>query len=256
MSTAAATRRSYGSLEVVIHPDLDDLADAACAEAVAAIEADFARRGEAAIVLATGNSQLGFLARLCRADLDWSRISVLHLDEYVGIDEDHPASFRRYLRHHVVDKVAPKAFYGLRGDAVDLGAECARYSALLKACDPQLCVMGVGENGHLAFNDPPADFSTTAVVREVELDRASRLQQVGEGHFPDLAAVPERALSLTVPAMLAITHLIAIAPEQRKAEAIAAALDGPISPDCPASALRQASGAVLHLDQESASLLA
>ncbi|MDA8298048.1 MAG: glucosamine-6-phosphate deaminase [Actinomycetota bacterium] len=254
--SAAATRRSYGSLEVVIHPDLDDLADAACAEAVAAIAADFARRGEAAIVLATGNSQLGFLERLCAADLDWSRISILHLDEYVGIDADHPASFRRYLREHVVDKVAPKAFYGLGGDAADLSAECARYRALLKACDPQLCVMGVGENGHLAFNDPPADFSTTAVVHEVELDRACRLQQVGEGHFPDFDSVPTRALSLTVPAMLSMPHLVAIAPEQRKAQVIATALDGPISPDCPASALRQAAGAVLHLDEASASRLA
>ncbi len=256
MSTAGATRRTYGSLEVVIHPDLDDLADLACAEAVAAIEADVSRRGEAAIVLATGNSQLGFLERLCAADLDWSRITIFHLDEYVGIDEDHPASFRRYLREHVVDKVSPRAFSGLRGDAPDLAAECARYRVLLEKADPQLCVMGVGENGHLAFNDPPADFSTTAVVHEVALDRASRLQQVGEGHFPDLASVPTRALSLTVPAMLSMPHLVAIAPERRKAEVIATALDGPISPDCPASALRQATGAVLHLDEESASLLA
>jgi glucosamine-6-phosphate deaminase len=255
MSMTSVSRRRYGSLDVMIHPGPDSLAAAAAAQVAAAIQADVSTRGRSAIVLATGTSQLAFLDQLCRTDLDWSRISVLHLDEYVGIDEGNPASFRHYLRTHVVERVRPAAFHGLRGDAPDLAAECARYRALLAELAPAVCACGIGENGHLAFNDPPADLLTTAIVHEVLLDDACRMQQAGEGWFADVASVPARALSLTVPAILAMPVLVVVVPARRKAAAVAAALEGPITADCPASALRRAAHAVLHLEPASASRL-
>lgn len=247
----------YDELQVVIHPDSRALAEAAAAQASEVIAKALHDEGRAAIVLATGNSQLEFLDRLCAADLDWSKVSILHMDEYVGIPEEHPASFRRYLLEHVVERLSPgpAAFHGLRGDADDLEAEMGRYEALVGQERPCLCALGIGENGHLAFNDPPADLSTSTVVRQVTLDRACRQQQVGEGYFPDLESVPRRALTLTVPTLLATPHVVGVVPERRKALAVKAALEGPLTPDCPASALRRAGNAVLHLDPDSASAL-
>jgi glucosamine-6-phosphate deaminase len=180
------------------------------------------------------------------------------MDEYVGIGEEHPASFRRYLLEHIVEPLAPNgpaAFYGIRGDAADLADEMRRYEALLRHERPCLCVLGIGENGHLAFNDPPADLSTSALVHQVTLDRACRQQQVGEGHFPDLDSVPRHAITLTVPALLAIPTVVGVVPERRKATAVRAALEGPVTPSCPASSLRHAANAVVHLDRQSASQL-
>jgi len=249
-----STRR-YGELEVVVHQSAEALGRGAAGRAAAAIRKEVDSRGRAAVVLATGNSQRGFLASLTSFELPWEKVSILHMDEYVGISEDHPASFRRYLREHIVEPVQPAAFYGIEGDAPDLEAELRRYEALLRAQEPCLCVLGIGENGHLAFNDPPADFHTTELVHEVTLDEACRRQQVGEGYFPDVAVVPARALSLTVPALLAPPTVIAVVPEARKAAAVRNTLEGPVSPACPASALRGAPNASLHLDPDSAGLL-
>jgi glucosamine-6-phosphate deaminase len=167
--------------------------------------------------------------------------------------ETHPASFRRYLREQLVDHVHPRAFFGMRGDAVDVEAEITRYTDLLHCHQPTACVMGIGENGHLAFNDPPADFNTTATVHVVNLDEACRRQQVGEGHFASLDEVPRQALSLTIPALLRPSHLLVVVPEARKAAAVKAALLGPVTPDCPASILRTCAHARLFLDADSAS---
>jgi glucosamine-6-phosphate deaminase len=243
----------YGKLQVVVHEDRDSLAASAADGAARVLRQAMAARGRAAIMLATGTSQLQFLARLAEEDLDWSKISVLHLDEYVGLSEDHPASFRRFLTTHVVEAVHPAAFYGIRGDAPDLAGEVARYRALLGRERPDLCVLGIGENGHLAFNDPPADFCTDEVVHEVTLDTRCRQQQVDEGFFPHIGAVPARALTLTVPALLSPPAVLGVVPERRKAAAVRAALEGPVAPDCPASALRTAPHAVLHLDWDAAS---
>ena len=177
------------------------------------------------------------------------------MDEYLGIDEQHPASFRRVLHDQLVAALRPQAFHGIRGDAEDVEAELERYSALLAAQPPVACVMGIGENGHLAFNDPPADFTIVRTIQVVTLDEACRRQQVGEGHFARLEEVPRHAISLTIPALLAPRHVLVIAPEKRKAAAVRAALEGPLTPDCPASILRTAAHARLFLDRASAALL-
>jgi glucosamine-6-phosphate deaminase len=211
--------------------------------------------GEAAVIFATGNSQLSFLKALSEhPEIPWSKISAFHMDEYLGMSEDHPASFRRFLREKLTDVFHPKAMYGLRGDAPDIAAELARYKALLDVHQPVLCVLGIGENGHLAFNDPPADFRTTKTIHVVNLDETCRRQQVGEGHFATLDDVPKQALSLTVPALLKPAHVMAIVPEARKAQAVKAALEGPLTENCPASILRTHAHVKLYLDQESASL--
>ncbi len=214
---------------------------------------EIAARGEAAVILATGNSQLPYLAVLRELPgIAWEQVTILHMDEYLGMRAEHPASFRRFLREQLVDVVQPRAFHGMAGDATDIDAELARYTALLEVHQPVACVLGIGENGHLAFNDPPADFNTDLLVHVVMLDDACRRQQVGEGHFATLDDVPARALSLTIPALLRPAHVLAVAPERRKAEAVRAALLGPISPMCPASILRTMPHVTLYLDRDSA----
>jgi glucosamine-6-phosphate deaminase len=212
--------------------------------------------GRASVILATGNSQVAFLQALCAClDLPWDRITVFHMDEYVGIAADHPASFRRYMHERLVDLVRPRAFYPINGDALDTKAELRRYAALLAAEPPALCVMGIGENGHLAFNDPPADFDAAERIQVVRLSDASRYQQVGEGHFATVGDVPSHAITLTIPTLLAPERVLVVVPEERKAEAVLAALEGPISPACPASILRRTPGVTIILDPDSAALL-
>ncbi|HEY0540229.1 MAG TPA: glucosamine-6-phosphate deaminase [Actinoallomurus sp.] len=253
---AAVWERRYGQLPAAAYPSADALGVAA-ADAFAATVGDALRsRPTVAVILATGNSQLPFFAALRnRSDIDWSRIDVFHMDEYLGMSPDHPASFRRYLHEQLVDGVGPRAFHGMRGDAEDTQKEMARYSALLDEYEPLVCVLGIGENAHLAFNDPPADFTTDELVRLLELDEACRRQQWGEGHFPTLDAVPRQALSLTVPALLRPSHVFALVPEKRKAEAVRSALMGPVTPQCPASILQETPHARLFLDTEASSLL-
>jgi glucosamine-6-phosphate deaminase len=177
------------------------------------------------------------------------------MDEYLDMSDEHPASFRRYLREELVDHVHPLAFYGMKGDAADVDAELSRYAALLAEHQPVACVLGIGENGHLAFNDPPADLYTDQDIHIVELDQQCRQQQVNEGHFSTLERVPKQAISLTVPALLKPSHVLAVVPEARKAAPVKAALEGPVTPDCPASILRTQAHAKLYLDRESSSLL-
>jgi glucosamine-6-phosphate deaminase len=251
MSTAI-----YEQLRVQFFDTIEQLAAAAADDLSAVLRQVIAAQGEAAAIFATGNSQLMFYDQLCaRGDIAWERVTVFHMDEYLGLSELHPASFRRYMREHLVDRVRPRAFYGIDGNASDVARELERYAGLLAAHRPVACVMGIGENGHLAFNDPPADFDTPSIIHVVTLADSCRRQQVGEGHFARLDDVPQRALSLTVPALLAPPHVLVIAPESRKAAAVQAALEGPVSPDCPASILRTASHARLYLDRDSAALL-
>lgn len=208
------------------------------------------------VILATGNSQITFLDALTRrADVPWARVSIFHMDEYVGLPVSHPASFRRFLTDHLVASVQPRAFHGIDGNATSLATEMRRYHALLAADPPSLCVMGIGENGHLAFNDPPADFDTSEPIRVVELADASRRQQVGEGHFVAIEDVPLRAITLTIPTLLAPERVLVLVPERRKAEAVRSALTGPVSPDCPASILQRSRGVTILVDGDSASFL-
>jgi glucosamine-6-phosphate deaminase len=227
----------------------------AAARAVADVLRDrLARDGRAAVVFASAPSQNEFLAALRdEPGIDWSRITAFHLDEYVGISPDHPASFRRFLVDRLFAHVEVAAFHGLDGQASDLAAECARYAALLRREAPTLAILGIGENGHLAFIDPPVcDFAEPADVRAVDLDETCRRQQVNDGCFPSLDAVPRTALSLTVPLLMRVPRAVAIVPGPAKRAAVAAALQGPVTTACPASILRRHRDATLFLDEDSA----
>ena len=245
------------SLNARIMPSASELAHVAALEARRSLMETLARQGSAAAILATGNSQLVFLDLLVQAGgVDWSKVTLFHMDEYLGLAHDHPASFRRYLKERAAERLRPKAFHYLEGDAAEPIRECERYTRLLKAQPIDLCCLGIGENGHIAFNDPPvADFEDPLWVKLVKLDNACKQQQVGEGHFPALEAVPAYAITLTIPALLSAREMICLVPESRKASAVRNALRGPISNSCPASILRRHPQATLFLDSDSASLL-
>jgi glucosamine-6-phosphate deaminase len=244
----------HRAMRVVVYRDLPSLAHAAAEHAAATITEALDARGTASAMFASGNSQLEFLDRLMGLDVDWAKVVCFHMDEYCGINGDHPASFRHYMRERIVERVHPAAFHEILGDASDLDAECARYAALLRDHPLDLCCLGIGENGHLAFNDPPvADFDDPADVKVVELDEACRQQQVGEGHFASLDAVPRSAITVTIPALLRADVVLAIVPELRKREPVRRALVEPVSTDCPASVLRTRDNVTLYLDPESAS---
>ncbi len=253
-----STPTHVDQLEVRVFPDARQLAVAAADDAADAINRAVAARGIANVMLATGNSQVAFLDVLThRRDVDWSRVVGFHMDEYAGMTPDHPASFRRYMRERVVRRVNLGAFHEIGGDAPDLDTEAARYTALLGHHPLDLCCLGIGENGHLAFNDPGvADFDDPRDVKVVELDAVCRAQQVGEGHFAALDDVPTHAVTVTIPALLRAGRVLAIVPEERKAEPVRRALEGPLSTECPASILRLKPHATLYLDAGSSSLLA
>jgi glucosamine-6-phosphate deaminase len=243
-------------VNVCVFDEMRALARAAADDAVAAIAAAVADRGTAHVMLATGNSQLAFLDELVTRDVDWSSVIAFHMDEYVGLSPSHPASFERYMCERVAARVPVREFHYLQGDASDADAEAARYAALLAEYPLDLCCLGIGENGHLAFNDPPvADFEDPRDVKIVELDAACRQQQVGEGHFATIDDVPARAITVTIPALLRARRVLAIVPEARKAVPVAAALEGPVTTACPASILQTQDHATLYLDRDSASLL-
>jgi glucosamine-6-phosphate deaminase len=246
----------YDKMQVNIYDSNETLGAAAADELAQVLRSTIAERGEALIIVATGNSQLSFMKALrTKQGIAWDKVTVFHMDEYLGMSDQHPASFRRYIREQLNDVVHPRMFYGIGGDAEDVEAELARYASLLEEHDPVACVLGIGENGHLAFNDPPADFDTNKMIHIVTLDERSRLQQVGEGYFATLDEVPKQAVTLTVPALLRPPHVLAVVPEARKAPAVKAALEGPVTPDCPASILRTMPHVTLYLDRDSASLL-
>jgi glucosamine-6-phosphate deaminase len=249
----AARSFNVDALNVRVFNTLDDLAADAAHEVNEFLRATLREKGSAAAILATGNSQIQFLKRLVALEgVDWSKITLFHMDEYLGIDANHKASFRRYMRERVQTLVKPKAFHFLQGDSDLPLDECERYESLLKAQPIDLCCLGIGENGHLAFNDPPvARFEEKHWVKLVKLDDPCKLQQVKEGHFPSLEAVPPYAYTLTIPALCAARKMICISPEKRKAEAVRNALQGPISTDCPASILRKQKHCTLLLDHDS-----
>ena len=190
-------------MDIRVLPDKPALGAAAAADAAAALREAIAARGEAHVIAATGASQFEFLEALTRTpDIDWKKTTFFHLDEYVGLPDTHPASFRRYLRERLADRVHPGTFHFVNGDAPDPAAECRRLGALIAARPIDVAFVGIGENGHLAFNDPPADFETQEPYLVVELDEACRRQQLGEGWFPTLDDVPRRAISMSVAQIL------------------------------------------------------
>ncbi|MDO9087006.1 MAG: glucosamine-6-phosphate deaminase [Anaerolineaceae bacterium] len=217
------------------------------------INSEIINKGEVSVILATGNSQLAFIEALRKKkNIPWDKVYFFHMDEYLGMSEEHPASFQRYIKDKLVKHVHPRAFFGIQGDAANVNEELARYKNLLLSHKPSICVLGIGENGHLAFNDPPADFETEELIHVVNLDQACRIQQVNEGHFPNFDTVPAQAITLTIPALLSADNVFAVVPEMRKADAVATTLYGAVTPNCPASILRTKNNTQLYLDRNSA----
>lgn len=257
MDVGTQAVRRFGELRVEIHDDPLALGRAAAATAAAAVREAIARDGRARVIFATGTSQLTFFAALSEArDVAWDKVEAFHMDEYLGLDEQHPASFRGFLRRELVTPLGIGRFHGIDGDPDRADATIAAYVARLREAPIDLCCMGIGENGHLAFNDPPfARFDDPEPARVVRLDQVSRRQQVGEGHFAGLADVPTHAITLTIPTLLDAGRVNVVAPEARKAEPVRAALEGPVDPGCPASILQQAPHATAYLDRAAASRL-
>lgn len=240
------------ALRVEVYGSPAELGEAAAAGVEKWLASAIASRGEANLVFAAAVSQLSFLGALRRKAIDWARVTVFHLDEYTELPEDHPASFRRVLREHLLDAVQPGGVHLMRGDADDLQGEIERYESLLRAHPLDVACIGIGENGHIAFNDPPvADFNDPLLVKEVELDDACRLQQVHDGWFSSFDETPRRALTLTVPAIMSSQVINCVVPGERKADAVHDTLNGPIATACPASILRRHHNATLFLDSAS-----
>jgi glucosamine-6-phosphate deaminase len=236
-------------------PDKTSLGNAAALEAAAAIRRAIARKDIARIIAATGASQFEFLDALTRApDVDWKKVEMFHLDEYIGLPIDHPASFRKYLLERLINKTGIEKYHLLDGEANPTEV-CLEIGGLLSADTIDVAFTGIGENGHLAFNDPPADFETEEPYLIVTLDEACRGQQAGEGWFSDVSEVPDRAISMSVRQILKSEQIICVVPDERKAQAVRACFQGEISSAAPASILRTHPNAKLFLDPHSARLL-
>lgn len=242
-------------MKLEILPDKGKLAEAAASRASDAINRAIRERGAARIIAATGASQFQFLEHLTKeAGIDWGRVEMFHLDEYIGIPISHPASFRKYLLDRLINKVGIKRYHLLDGEQ-EPNKVIAQVSSEIRKAPIDVAFVGIGENGHLAFNDPPADFDTHESYIVVELDEACRHQQLGEGWFKSLDEVPRRALSMTIREVLKAREIIGIVPDARKAEAVAKCFEGEVTPMAPASILRTHKNARVYLDKSSAALL-
>jgi len=230
------------------------MGEAAARQGASLINASLGEKGSACIILATGASQFEMLGELVKAPVDWSRVTVFHLDEYIGIPVTHPASFRKYLKERFADLVPVRTFHYIDGEA-DPEAECLRLGEEIRKHEVDVAYVGIGENGHLAFNDPPADFETEEPYLVVELDRQCREQQLGEGWFPSLEAVPRQAISMSVRQILKSRTILCTVPDARKARAVHQALEGAVVPEVPASILQTHPHTKIYLDRESAALL-
>lgn len=240
-------------LQVRIFNDKAEMGDASADFVSWHLQEAIKKNGHANMILATGTSQYPFLEALKKKHVHWQKITVFHLDEYLGIPDQHSASFRKYLKERILDFVQPGQIYFLNGDAPDIEAVLRNYEVLLKSNPVDIACIGIGENGHIAFNDPPvADFDDPHWVKVVHLDEACRKQQFGEGWFPTLDDVPQEALSLTIPAIMKSKAISCVVPDERKATAVYHTLYGKISTTCPASVLRRHPDAVLFLDKASA----
>ena len=228
----------------------------AAEQAATAIRRALAERGKCRIIAATGASQFDFLNVLTTTPgIDWAKVEGFHLDEYVGLPATHPASFRKFLKERLVSKTGIAKFHFIEGDAADPAAVAREVGEQLASGPIDVAFLGIGENGHIAFNDPPADFTTEDPYLIVNLDEACRRQQVGEGWFADISQVPTRAVSMSPRQILKAEELIVIVPDKRKAQAVKACFEGEISPMAPSSILRRHSNATVYLDTDSASLL-
>lgn len=231
------------------------LGAAAAQEAGRAMQDAIAQRGACRLIAATGGSQIAFLGALVQLPgIAWDKVELFHLDEYVGLSADHAASFRKYLRDRLITPTGMRRYHLLDGEK-NPETICREVGALLTAAPVDLAFAGIGENGHLAFNDPPADFTTEQPYLVVSLDEACRRQQVGEGWFANLDAVPRQAISMSIRQILKAGKIVSVVPDLRKADAVRRCLEGPVSPDAPASILRTHADATVYLDTDSASRL-
>jgi len=241
-------------MEVIISNTKEELGKKAAGKGAELIRKAISERGKADIIVATGASQFEMLNELVKEDIDWSKVTAFHLDEYIGISETHPASFRKYLKERFVNIVSPKEFNYVNGET-DPVSECIRLGNLIGKRSIDVAFIGIGENGHLAFNDPPADFETEEAYLIVKLDEACRKQQLGEGWFPAFKDVPEKAISMSIKQIMKSKVIICCVPDTRKAKAVKNALEGSVTPDVPSSILQQHSAVWLYLDKQSSSLL-
>jgi glucosamine-6-phosphate deaminase len=247
---------SCGKAKVEIYESAEAAGTAAADRAERLLRSAVEERGRARVIVATGNSQIPLVEALVKHDVDWKRVEIFHMDEYASMPAAHPASFRRWIKTRLEQKVHPGKMNYLAGDAPDLEAEMDRYAQLLNEAPIDLAFVGFGENGHIAFNDPHvADFNDPAVVKRITLDEACRKQQAGEGHFKDVESVPREALTITCTGLFRANAWVCCVPERRKAQAVRNALEGPISVLCPASIVRTHPNAYVYLDQQSSSLL-
>ncbi len=244
-------------MQTLIHETKAQMGQAAGQRAAEAIKTAVSANGSANIILATGASQFDTIATLVASPgIDWSKVTMFHLDEYIGLGPEHPASFRKYLRERFVDRVPTlKAAYLVDGDVPDPAVECRRLGELIQAHPIDVACVGIGENGHLAFNDPPADFETEEPYLVVDLDEKCRKQQLGEGWFPTFDDVPKLAISMSVRQIMKSRTIICSVPDTRKSEAVKSALEGPVTNLCPASILQEHPDCRMFLDKPAASLL-
>ncbi|MHC4641587.1 MAG: glucosamine-6-phosphate deaminase [Planctomycetota bacterium] len=243
-------------MKKLIYKTKQEMGAAAAVQAAEAIQQAIEEKGQANIILATGTSQFETITSLTSSGIDFSKVTMFHLDEYIGLPTDHPASFRKYLKERFVDKVPSlKAVHFVEGDADNPQQECGRLGDIITKHPIDVALIGIGENGHLAFNDPPADFETEQPYIIVELDEKCRAQQMGEGWFATLEQIPQRAISMSIRQIMKSDCLIVSVPDKRKAEAVKNALEGNVTNICPASILQKHENCNIFLDVDAASLL-
>jgi glucosamine-6-phosphate deaminase len=245
------------AMRIDVSETKDEMGRKAAADGAALIRAALAERGAAHVIVATGASQFEMLAALvAEPEIDWGKVAFFHLDEYVGMPMSHPASFRGYLKQRLVDKLPapPAAFHYLDAES-HCEATCRELGDLIRQHLIDVAFIGIGENGHLAFNDPPADFETEAPYIVVDLDEACRRQQLGEGWFPTLDDVPKQAISMSVRQILKSASIVCTVPDERKAKAVQGAVEGPVTPEVPSSILQQHERTTIYLDRPAAGLL-
>lgn len=242
-------------MRIKVFEEKRDLGRAAAEQAASSIRNAIRASGRARIIAATGASQFEFLDVLTKAvDIDWRRVEMFHLDEYIGLPMSHPASFRRFLQERLIQKTGMTNYHFLDGDG-DPSPAVRSASEAIVAAPIDIAFVGIGENGHLAFNDPPADFETEQPYLIVNLDEACRLQQVGEGWFANISETPKQAISMSIRQILKAKEIVAVVPDSRKAKAVKACLEGEINPMAPASILRRHQNTTVYLDKNSAALL-
>lgn len=241
-------------MKIFVEENKQQLGKKAAKEGALLINDAISKKGEANIIVATGASQFEMLSELVKEDIDWSKVTAFHLDEYIGIPESHPASFRKYLKERFADIVPLKKFNYVNGD-IDPNEECERLKKLIYDIEIDVAFIGIGENSHIAFNDPPADFDTKDPYIVVNLDEACRRQQLGEGWFATFDDVPKRAISMSINQIMKSKTIICSVPDGRKADAVKKTVESQISPMVPSSILKEHEYVSLYLDKDSASLL-